>query len=486
MVEPRPASPKVNYYTSSRRDAISNPIHNYFSFSMLWKLSLPRGRPLRTLILVTFTLGITYYVYNLRHNGQSPASIDTIAPFPTKPPPAKSKPLACLSLPGAENVVVVLKTSAAELEQKLPDLLSSTLKCFPNYLIFSDYTETHAGQPIIDALENISPKIKSTHPDFDLYRRLQKGGPDALEDEEMWSADKTSHKLDKWKMLPIIHTSFEKYKSDKHKKWYVFIDLKSHFFQSNLLLWLNNDLDPSEPYFLNIQGSQDEASMLLDSGSFVLSYPAIEAISAEYTAKKAAYEQLTNERATGHSVLRQIVEKARSRTTSLQMTKSWPMFHPLKPARIDYGEQSFFEKLWCYPTIFYEGLTTGEIVELWKFEQVWIEMHQPKGEILKHSDVFNEYILPRLTIRSGKVDDWDNLSGELREGVEAGNVEECMKICVEREKCVQYSFGEGRCMFSDIPKMGEARNGWQSRWLLAKVQKWAKGLDGCTGEESWS
>lgn len=454
---------------------------------MLFKLSLPRGRPLRTLILVTFTLTITYYLYYIHSKSQSPTSIVDIAtPLPNAPPPAKSKPLPCLSLEGAKDVVIVLKTSAAELEQKLPDLLASTLKCFPNYLILSDYTETHAGQPVIDALENVSPKIKSTHPDFDLYRRLQKGGPDALADEEMWSADKTSRKLDKWKMLPIVQSAYEKHGSDK--KWFVFVDMKSHFFQQNLLLWLKT-MDPSLPFFLNIQGSKDEASMLLDSGSFVLSQTAIKAVSEEYKSKQAAYEQITNERATGHSVLRQIVEKARSRTTSLQMTKSWPMFHSWKPARINYGEQQFFARLWCYPAVFHEGLTTGEIVELWKFEQIWIEMHAQKSDedkILKHSDVFNEYILPRLTIRSGKVDDWDNLSSRFDPmGIEAGNVEECMGVCVEREHCVQYSFFEGRCRFSDVPRMGEAKTGVQSRWLLAKVQKWAEGMKRCEGDETW-
>lgn len=117
----------------------------------------------------------------------------------------------------------------------------------------------------MDALENVSPTIKASHPDFDLYRRLQKGGPDALADEEMWSADQTSRKLDKWKMLPIISEAFKKHGSDK--KWFVFVDMKSHFFQSNLLTWLKS-LDPEDPYFMNIQGFQDEATMLLDSGSF--------------------------------------------------------------------------------------------------------------------------------------------------------------------------------------------------------------------------
>lgn len=448
---------------------------------MLWKPGLPRWRPLRVLILVTFILVLTYFLFG-RHRSEPSAVIQNEGPAPAKATTAASKPLPCLSLKGIEDVVVLIKTSAAELEQKLPDLLASTLKCFPTYLIYSDYTENHKGQPIIDALEGVSPKIKSSHPDFDLYRRLQKGGPDELADEEMWSADQTSHKLDKWKMLPIIDSAYEKYGSEK--KWFVFVDMKSHFFQSNLMTWLNS-LDAEEPYFMNIQGSQDEATMLLDSGSFILSRPAIESISAEYNSKQKAYEQLTSERATGHSILRHIVGKARSRTKSLQLTKSWPMFHPFKPATIDYGETSFFNRLWCYPAIFHEGLTPAEITELWKFEQKWITDHPEEGTILKHSDIFTDFILPRLTIRSGRVDDWDNLSGKFEEGKEMGFAADCLPLCVANEKCVQYAFKDGKCVMSETPKMGVSKNGVQSRWLLARAQRFGEQMASCKGDESW-
>lgn len=215
----------------------------------------------------------------------------------------------------------------------------------------------------------------------------------------------------------------------------------------------------------------------------MLSQTAIAAVAAEYTSKQAAYEQLTNERATGHSVLRQTVAKARSRTTSLQMTKSWPMFHPYKPSTIDYGETSFFERLWCYPTVFYEGLTPPEIAELSKFEQGWITEHP--GRVIKHSDVFSEFIVPRLTVRSGKVNSWDNLSGSIEDGTEAGSIEECMPLCVANSTCVQYEFTEGRCILSDVPKMGVSKSGVQSRWLLARVQRFAEQMAPCKGDESW-
>lgn len=441
---------------------------------MLRTLSLPRGRPLRTLIFLAFTL-IIVYCYRQNVPRQIPIAAE-LSPLPPSPKPVVSPP--CLSLPNLSSVALIIKTSAAEVEQKLPDLLSSTLTCFPTYAIYSDHAETYLSQPIFDALASVSPKLKDSHPDFDLYRRLQKAGPDTLADEEMWSADRTSQKLDKWKMLPMIQSTFEQY--GQEKSWFIFVDMKTHFFQSNLLTWLNT-LNASEPYFLNVQGSDGEASMLVDSGSFVLSYPAIEAVSAEYTARKTAYEQLTKERATGHSVLRHIVEKARSRTTSLQMTKAWPMFHPRGPPRIDYSERSFFERLWCYPAIFHEGLNTAEIAELWKWEQGWLKEYP--GKIIKHSDVFQEFISPRLIIRGGKVDVWDNLSDG--DGLEKGSVEECTQICVERPRCVQWSYKNGQCYFSEKPRMGVRKTGVQSRWLLARLQKFGYDMEECTGKETW-
>lgn len=82
-------------------------------------------------------------------------------------------------------------------------------------------------------------------------------------------------------------------------------------------------------------------------------------------------------------------------------------------------------------------------------------------------------MMPRLTVRSGRVDDWDNFSGDFDQGTPASSVDDCRQPCVDKADCVQFAFADGKCTFSSNPKMGEFRRGVQSRWLLARVDKWA-------------
>ena len=47
--------------------------------------------------------------------------------------------LPCHDLPGANETLVVLKTGAGEIEEKLPIHLNTTFRCYPNTVIFSDF-----------------------------------------------------------------------------------------------------------------------------------------------------------------------------------------------------------------------------------------------------------------------------------------------------------------------------------------------------------
>jgi hypothetical protein len=131
----------------------------------------------------------------------------------------KTVELPCHSLPGANETVVVLRTGSTEIADKLPVHLSTTLKCYPNHLIFSDHEETFHGETVIDALASVSADILETHPDFELHRRLSRSGRSTLEASELSGVDSEvvmmagkianpGWKLDKWKFLPMIERAF--------------------------------------------------------------------------------------------------------------------------------------------------------------------------------------------------------------------------------------------------------------------------------------
>lgn len=77
-------------------------------------------------------------------------------------------PLPCRDLPGANDTLVILKTGSTELQHKLPIHVSTTLHCYPNYIIFSDIEERFQEELILDALEDVDLSFRETHGDFAL------------------------------------------------------------------------------------------------------------------------------------------------------------------------------------------------------------------------------------------------------------------------------------------------------------------------------
>ncbi|USW53482.1 hypothetical protein Slin15195_G068010 [Septoria linicola] len=430
------------------------------------RLRSPRRKSLVELLALAIVLGILFHYFHSPH-----PEYDRPAARSKK---QAGKALACSALPGAKDVVVALKTSTAELEERLPVHFDTTLLCYPNYILFSEWKETYRGHAILDVLDSVDQTIKGSHPDFELWRRLQKGGPDALEDEELWASEGTTKRLDKWKWLPMIQKTFAE---QPDRKWYVFLETDTYIFWSNLLTWLET-LDSEKPHYIGARKETHELSYALAGAGFVLSHAAAKAAVDVYEKNKMIWEGLTKSSPYGDEIVGGMLEAAQA-----PLNPAWPIFQRHKPAEMDYTTQSDGKRLWCYPSVSYHGLVPAEIAELWKFEQQWL-MDKP-STIIRHSDVFKSYIMPRLLIRSGRVDDWDNFSGNFTEGTAAETVDVCREMCVARMECVQFAFSNGTCEFSSIPRMGTHRRGVRSRWMLARAQDFADKMEACTGEETW-
>jgi hypothetical protein len=78
-----------------------------------------------------------------------------------------------------------MRTRSTELRDNLPVHLETTLRCYSNYLIFSDVEETFKGERILDSLEFVDAKIKAEYDDFALWRRLRKFGRADLKNSEL-------------------------------------------------------------------------------------------------------------------------------------------------------------------------------------------------------------------------------------------------------------------------------------------------------------
>ena len=128
--------------------------------------------------------------------------------------------LPCRDLPGADDVVVVMKTGVTQLEDKLPVHLETTMKCYSDYVIFSDHEELYQGYEIRDVLANVDPILQQEHEDFELYRRVKAVGREGLDPADLTgtSSSRTTTPdqkhtisgwvLDKWKFLPMLNETW--------------------------------------------------------------------------------------------------------------------------------------------------------------------------------------------------------------------------------------------------------------------------------------
>jgi hypothetical protein len=237
--------------------------------------------------------------------------------------------LPCKHLPGANDTVVILKTGSTELQDKLPVHLTTTLRCYPNHLIVSDYAETYHGETVIDVLEDVDPIYKDSYEDFALYRKLQTSGGrasltaselsgpasgpiDILLDNPTTTNDSSNNnntktgkptnpgwRLDKWKFLPMLNQTLHHFPS---KKWYVFVETDTYIFWSTLLAYLSA-LDPSKNYYIGGQAQILDVVFAHGGSGFALSGPALESAVKYYVERKRELEMLTSAHWAGDEVL---------------------------------------------------------------------------------------------------------------------------------------------------------------------------------------
>lgn len=307
----------------------------------------------------------------------------------TKEPPSTGLP--CSNLEGANDTLVVLRTGSTEIDDRLLVHLSTSLRCFSQYLIFSDLEEHYHGEHIIDALSSVSDDIKASHEDFEIYRRLQHHGRAILDPSELsgspeefekmsGNAQNPGWKLDKWKFMPMINRTMHEHPD---MKWYVFIEADTFLLWSMLLQYLSL-LDHTKPYYLGAGTCLGEHLFAHGGSGFVVSQPAMRQVTQHYTVHKAEIEALTDREWAGDYVLGKTFNDA-----GVPCTDAWPHFQGDYPGLVAYagpdgryGPAASLRE-WCVPTISYHHMSLGMIRRLWDFEQQWIMAHENVSLMLR-------------------------------------------------------------------------------------------------------
>jgi hypothetical protein len=254
-----------------------------------------RGRAALAFVLVAL-----YLIWSIADLGQ-PSTFHFVQ---TSDQPAPQTTLQCKNLPGVDNVLVVFRTGSTELDDRLAIHLSTSMQCFPNYLIFSDLEEEYGEEQvhILDALEYVSPDIIGDNADFELYRRLRKEGRSSLDPSELAGSpdrfaimsgktDNPGWKLDKWKFLPMVNqTLHERPDMD----WYIFVEADTFILWSMMQQYLKL-LDPTKPIYAGNQMFVGGDIFAHGGSGFVVSQPALRMVVDHYAAHKTEIERATDE-----------------------------------------------------------------------------------------------------------------------------------------------------------------------------------------------
>lgn len=284
----------------------------------------------------------------------------------SKEPLLQSSIPLCRTLPGAEDVLVVVKTGATEVFARIPEQLLTLSRCIPHLMVFSDLEQDLGGFHIYDALVDVSEKYKDTHEDFELYHQLQRYHAGHRDLSELSSGK--GWNLDKWKNIPMLHRVYEQ---NPDMKWFVFIDADTYLAWSNLLQLLSR-LDSDEPLYIGASYFMGSTTFAQGGTGYVISNAAAkkfeEIHSAGYIAK---WELQTSTNCCGDVMLAIALLDA-----GVHLEPAWPMLNPELPSKLDWSE-----RFWCWPMVTNHHVLSYEVEALWHFEQEWINNTVGQGKV---------------------------------------------------------------------------------------------------------
>ncbi|KAL4748754.1 hypothetical protein BDW72DRAFT_179662 [Aspergillus terricola var. indicus] len=389
-------------------------------------------------------------------------------------------PPDCPPLPGLENIVLVLKTGVTESQTKLPIHRNTTLRCVPNYIVWSDYDEEVADIPVHNVLYNESSALHNL-PDFNLYMRVQEQGRQALtqtdlsgirEESTAFGKSNPGWKLDKWKFVPMISHTLRVFHQPE-ARWYIFMEADTYILLPSLLSWLST-LDPNQPWYLGNQMQIRDILFAHGGSGFILSRPAIEAANSIILDKRGYWDAITQSEWAGDCVLGILLGQA-----GVGLTWSWPLLQLSPPKEIEFFGLNYGRRMWCFPAVSFHHLDPSEIKDLVRAER-GIAGRKGVVEPVLWRDIFYTLARPAMVsedddgIRRG----WDNGAAEEKGKVES--VEACRKLCEDDRYCLQFvRRADGVCAFGRDARIGEARMGVESGWLTDRIDRLARMLGTC-------
>lgn len=295
-------------------------------------------------------------------------------------------PKFCEEVRGAPHLMVILRTSKAEVKEKLPIHLQGLLSCVPNFAIFSDHSGEINGLPIHNALDTISSDTKRAHDEFREYQ-IMHADPEHVPDVEK------TKKLDKWKILPMVYKA---YHLRPQARFFFFIEMDTSLSWTNALQWINR-LDYRIPYYTGSPTNIDGTQLAQRGSGIMLSQGALRRYAKSYDEIYASkWEEKVGSKCCGDLVLSQALSDAH-----VEFYSSWPLVQSEPPHSLDWSR-----KHWCVPAITWHKTSPDALQDLWSCHKNWTAQNGWEKPFL-FRDAFDAFVTPHL---EAKKEHWDNLS----------------------------------------------------------------------------
>ncbi|KAF3219348.1 hypothetical protein TWF192_008226 [Orbilia oligospora] len=419
------------------------------------------------ILLVTCITFTSLYSSRLRHvPAQStwPSWIDDT--IPAEFLKRNHKPLP---VPGAEDSLLMLKTGAQVLWNRLPIHITRLSQIdAPNQVIYSDLEETIQGHHVIDILANVSQKLKK-HEHFKTYheqQKLHKEGVSlaAAKIEGGWT-------LDKYKWLPMFEHAYKNYPD---MKWYIFYEADSFTFWNALNRWLNANFDSEEAWYMgsrNMYGGtyfgHGGSGVVVSHGAMKKTFGGPEGFNLD------DYDDEAISNCCGDALLGVVMEK--------KGVKMWDERH----ARFQ-GEQTWGirhrPQEWCEPIFTLHHLLPKEVSMLHEWEMGLI----PKKPIL-YRDLYEKFVSAEITDLKSN---WNNLADGLNIEFKAlleefegdaevpkdskGNpkVKDACRIkCEKLKECLTWRVTDKECGLATTLSLGQKEKGVTSGWMRERIER---------------
>ncbi|KAI1125202.1 glycosyltransferase family 31 protein [Nemania abortiva] len=376
---------------------------------------------------------------------------------------------ACPESPLLSDVLVVVRTGATEVLEKLPVHFSTVLTCVPDYIIYSDLEEDVEGRHIVDVLDRVDHSVRMNVPEFWLYNRLRASGREGLEYQTLFGSgpsgalDNPGWKLDKWKFLPMVSRALE---HRPNAKWFVFIEPDTYMIWQNMLKYLSQ-FDASKPYYLGKYMYIGKVLFGHGGSGFMISNPAMKMVSKHWTENQDWFDEYTAKEWAGDMILGKAMENI-----GIHLASASPHVQIDSLSTVEWTVNKHDKPPWCYAPVTFHHMTEPDIRTLWQFEHDWLR-HNDANAAPRLRDIFEGVVQPRL---QSELADWDNQSRGSEYSDEAlaklsdadraaitqterdaqASFEQCRAACESKPLCIQLFYSQGRCFLSTELRLGHA------------------------------